>query len=561
MNAGHRRSFTTPGVGVESRGNDDNDDNGDDDDYDDNDDNGDDYHDTGSAAMSEQGGGYVREVDYTFGYYQYLSPARLRQLFLHLGWAAPEVKTACELGFGQGVSVNMHAAASGIQWFGTDFNASQAAFARELAAASGSGAQLFDQDFHQFCQRSDLPDFDFIGIHGIWSWVSNETRAILTDFLKRKLRNGGVLYISYNTQPGWASMGPMRELMAEYRHVMCAPGQGMLAGVEASLAFAEKVVGASTLHGAANPHMVARMRQLKTQNRNYLAHEFFNQDWVPMSFSRISAALTSANLTFAGSADFLDQLDDVNLTAEHQALLAEIPDATFRQTVRDWCINQQFRRDYWIKGPRQLESATLAEEQRALRFILAQPRADVSLKVAGSLGEGAMRDEVYGPVLDALADHTPKSVRELEALLVPATISYRQLCEVLLVLSGSGTLAVAQDDANAAKAREPAARLNEYLCKMARSGDRIAYLVSPVAGAGVSVSRFAKLFMLARAEGKTEPAEWAAYAWDVIAAQGEQLVNDGVAVEGAAANLEELTRRAEGFAKDHLPVFRALGIA
>jgi hypothetical protein len=31
-------------------------------------------------------------------------------------------------------------------------------------------------------------------------------------------------------------------------------------------------------------------------------------------------------------------------------LLNELPDPTFRQSVRDFMVNQQFRRDYWIKG-------------------------------------------------------------------------------------------------------------------------------------------------------------------------------------------------------------------
>ena len=58
------------------------------------------------------------------------------------------------------MSANIHAAALASQWFGTDFNPSQAGFAQELAATSGAGAQLFDQAFAEFCNRPDLPDFN-----------------------------------------------------------------------------------------------------------------------------------------------------------------------------------------------------------------------------------------------------------------------------------------------------------------------------------------------------------------------------------------------------------------
>ncbi|MFN9940532.1 MAG: methyltransferase, partial [bacterium] len=81
--------------------------------------------------------GYVADIGYTYGYYRELNPLRVGLAFANAGLLAPAIATACELGFGQGVSVNLHAAASGVRWMGTDFNPSQAAFARELAQASG----------------------------------------------------------------------------------------------------------------------------------------------------------------------------------------------------------------------------------------------------------------------------------------------------------------------------------------------------------------------------------------------------------------------------------------
>ena len=86
-----------------------------------------------------------------------------------------------------------------------------------MAEISGSGAQLFDEAFADFCKRGDLPEFDYIGLHGIWSWISDGNRAVIVDFIRRKLKVGGVLYISYNTQPGWAAMTPMASPMLTRR--------------------------------------------------------------------------------------------------------------------------------------------------------------------------------------------------------------------------------------------------------------------------------------------------------------------------------------------------------
>ena len=95
--------------------------------------------------MSDWTAGYVADIGYTHGYYPELNPLRAQLPLAVAGVAAPQhLATACELGFGQGVSVNIHAAGGSTQWWGTDFNPAQAAQAREMAQASGSGARLFD---------------------------------------------------------------------------------------------------------------------------------------------------------------------------------------------------------------------------------------------------------------------------------------------------------------------------------------------------------------------------------------------------------------------------------
>ncbi|RAI18286.1 class I SAM-dependent methyltransferase, partial [Rhodoblastus acidophilus] len=163
--------------------------------------------------MSDWTAGYVADIGYTYGYYAELNPVQAQLALLNQGLVCPQIGAACELGFGQGLSANIHAAAGPARWHGADFNPSQAGFAQELAAASGSGAALYDDAFADFANRPDLPDFDYICLHGIWSWISDENRQVIVDFVRKKLKVGGVLYISYNTLPGWAAFAPMRHLM------------------------------------------------------------------------------------------------------------------------------------------------------------------------------------------------------------------------------------------------------------------------------------------------------------------------------------------------------------
>jgi hypothetical protein len=370
-----------------------------------------------------------------------------------------------------------------------------------------------------------------------------------------------VLYISYNAQPGWAAMAPMRDLLVEYSEVMGAPGQGIVARIDASLIFAEKLLATNPKYARVNPQVSERIKKIKEQNRNYLAHEYFNRDWLPMSFARMAEWLTPAKLSYACSAHYLDQVDGINLSSEQQALLKGLPDLMFRETVRDFCVNQQFRRDYWVKGLRRLSVLEQGEAVRAERVALVQPRADVSLKVKGSRGEAEMKDVVYNPILDTLANHQPKTLGQIEQAVQAKGIRFSQLLQAVMGLTGSGTLLAVQDEATTQKAKKHTDKLNAFLMNKARSSRDISYLASPVTGGGITVRRFQQLFLLAKSQGKKQPSEWTQFAWQLLNLQGQRIVKEGKKLETAEENLAELTAQTNTFAEKQLPILKALGIA
>lgn len=511
--------------------------------------------------MADWTAGYVADIGYTFGYYPELNPLRARLAFLNSGLVCPEFGSACELGFGQGMSVNLHAAASVTQWSGTDFNPGQAGFAQSLARSAGSSAQLFDESFAEFAKRPDLPDFDYIGMHGIWSWISDENRAVIVDFVARKLKVGGVLYISYNTQPGWAAFAPMRHLMTQHAQVMGAPGQGIVKRIDGALDFADNLLATNPLYGRANPLVAERIKKLKEQSRHYLAHEYFNQDWHPMHFADMGKWLAPAKLQYACSANFMEHIAAVNLSDEQQQFLAALPDATLRESTRDFMVNQQFRRDYWVKGARTLTVLERAERLRQHKVVLITPRADVSLTLTGALGEATMSDAVYQPILDLLADHKPRTLGQIELVVLEKGINLNQILEAAMVLSGTGVLGTVQDDALIAKGKKSADRLNAQLMNMSRGSTEMNYLASAVLGGGMPVNRFDQLFLLAAHQGAKQPAQWAQFVWQTLQAQGQLLKKEGQTLATEAENLAELTQQATEFAEKRFPIFKALQIA
>ncbi len=513
--------------------------------------------------MTDWTAGYVADIDYTYGYYRELNPVLQRFALLYAGIQPPPVHTACELGFGQGLSLNYHAAAQGGKWWGTDFNPAQASFARELAQHAEGGAQLFDDSFAEFAARPDLPQFDAIGLHGIWSWISPENQKVVVDFIRRHLKVGGVLYISYNTLPGWAAAMPLRHLLTQHAELAGNPASGIVGRINGALEFAGNLFAANPLFARANPAVPERLKKIREQDRNYLAHEYFNRDWTPMHFAELAVCLEPAKLSYAASAHLTDHVDAVNLTADMQKLMAEAGHPVLKETVRDFCTNQQFRRDLWLRGLRRLTPLEQATALRETGFVLTVIAADIPMTVAGALGEATLQEAIYRPLIAALADQqgTPQTLAELMVRPELKALTLAQLAQALAVLIGAGHAHPVQGADVIKKVRPVTQRLNRHLLERARYSGTINYLVSPVIGGGIPVGRFQQLFLLARSGGRQRPEQWAEFAWDILSTQGQKIVKEGKTLDTPEENLAELRKEATAFAEARLAVLTALGIA
>ncbi len=511
--------------------------------------------------MANWSAGYAADVDYTFGYFKELNPLQIRLALLDAGVAPPEHINACELGFGQGVSINIHAAGSKTRWFGTDFSPTQAGFAQEMSHACDNQACLHDQSFAEFAQREDLPEFDFIGLHGTWTWVSDDNRKILVDFIGRKLKLGGVLYISYNTPNGWATMMPIRHLLNQYAHTMTINGDSSVNKIGQAFAFVDQLLDTNPAYLQANPGLRKTFDLVKTQNAQYLAHEYFSDDWTPMHFSDMHAWLSPIKLDYVCSANTLDQVNAINITEAEEAMIADQTNPLFRETVRDICMNQQFRKDLWIKGPKRLDKFEQMEAIFSLQLVLTELRDEVELSANGMLGSVKLKEETYSPILDFFADYQPKKLGELLQAMQPLGIGMDKVMQAMMILTGKQTLQLAQSTDEIANAKLKTDQLNHFLLKKARGRDDITVLASPVTGGGVDVQGYEMLFLLAMRFGHNTPDSIAPFAWGLLKQRGVKLHRNGQWLDTDADNLAELTKQVEFFFTEPLKLYQALGVA
>lgn len=506
--------------------------------------------------------GYFTDLNYSHGYYPEMNPALLRLACLCQS-VEPQLRenpVYLELGFGQGLALNIHAAASSGSFWGTDFNAAQTVEARKFADVSGADLRLFDQSFEELANRNDLPDFDVIALHGIWSWISDDNRKIVTDIIRRKLRPGGIAYISYNCLPGWAPVIPLRKLLSLYQDY----GGGVMAGpvgaIEGALQFSTDVAKAGSTYFKENPFAGHHLEKMTKQGRNYIAHEYMNADWHLTHFPDMVASLDDAKLTFVGSARLLDGIDTFHLVEEGRKLVSQIGHPIMRETVRDYLVNRRFRCDVFVKGARKMPGPEHREAWHRQSFVLTVPYTDITRKIPCARGELELPAEKYDPVIEALRDNHGRPQRVDDLLRHPKLRGFKpqELVEVLMVLTGSGFASPAQEPSE--KVRSQCKALNDYILRRARLSTDLNYMASPVTGGGVVVPHIAQLFILAIREGRASAEALTDYVWEFLDSVGERLYKDGKRVESKEENLKEFKITADRFLQWGRPVLEALEV-
>lgn len=502
------------------------------------------------------------DTGYTFGYYRETSPSFIDLCLLRAGVQPPtgERRTYLDLGFGWGVSANIHAAASGCEVWGTDFNPDHANQARAWAAAAGTDAHLYGEAFETFARRTDLPDFDYIVMHGIWSWVPAASRAVILDLIRRKLKPGGAVYVSYNALPGFSDILPVRHLLSTIAGTDSATGADVADAIARALAFGDRVRSAGAGYFMSAPGAVARLESIARLPPALLAHDHFNPTWTPAHFADVCAALSEAGLTYATSASLLDGMDELNLSDPQLALLAGLDDPVRRETLRDFFLNQSFRRDIYVRSPQRLSTQAQGLALASTLMTLSEPAAAIAFD--SDTTEVALTHELYAPLVEAM-DRAggPATLGSLFADPAVASLPPALVLDALTVLIALGKAHPAHDAARAGAVAEACRKLNAAFCTRARQTAEVKHLAAPALGSGIPATRLDQLFLEARGRLGEAPAAWAREVETLFAEQDLAVVKDGRPLGDPAESLAELERLAGAFASDRLPSLRRLGVA
>ncbi len=452
--------------------------------------------------MTRDLGGYVTDIPYLRDFKGMLAPAWLDHVAL-IGGVEPPGRgdgfAWCDLGCGQGVTAIILAATHPQgAFYGIDAMPAHIDHARRLAAEAGIANLRLDLADFAAATGLDLPPFDYIVAHGVYSWVDAAGQAALRGFVDRHLKPGGLVYVSYNAMPGWGRDLPFQHLAREL---------GLILPGDAAAGFAAAAEIARTLADAGAPALAASatLADLKARPQDYapayLVHEFMPAGWRPLYVTEMRPQMAAIGLAPVGSATLIENFDALVFGDEARAILRGVADPDARELVRDFLLDQRLRCDVFDRGNRRLDPAERGRRLLASSYALARPAPTIRYATTTPAG---------GLVYD-----TP-SARAIVAALATGPRPLDSLAEAPDLLETLLTLCAAGAAMPVGSGSEPVERLNRAIWRRLGGPEEIGWLALPC---GTAIEADRDLLGLLRDSGQIDEGRYPGWS-DFLASLG-----------------------------------------
>jgi SAM-dependent methyltransferase len=144
-------------------------------------------------------------------------------------------------------------------------------------------------------------EFDFIIGHGVFSWVPDHVRDAMLRLCAKRLCRGGLLYLNYNTHPGWKVRGMVRDFLLAHS----AWTSNLRLRAESAQDVAARIVSSLTVSDHAYSKLISDEFNFVAQSDlSYVAHEYLATDNQPYWRSEFMTLVGLHEFEFVADADF-----------------------------------------------------------------------------------------------------------------------------------------------------------------------------------------------------------------------------------------------------------------
>ncbi len=351
--------------------------------------------------------GYVNDTGYADRLHRELSPAWLNYAAIINGTTPVDLQNAfhyLELGCGYGGTViaNAKAFPHGV-FHACDFNPTHVDWAKHQCSDQGvENLTLHEISFEELA-NTDLPMFDFVVLHGVYSWVGEEARTAIRRIIDDRLKPGGFVYLSYNCLPGWSAEVPMRRLIKELADTISGDASQRASQAVETL---QQLNDAKLRYFKFNPVLANAIDAHGKEPPAYLAHEFLNETWETYYSVDIADEMAALDLDFAGSATLTDNHEMLLIDNDQAKAIAGLATPRLRQLAMDFAVNRSFRRDVFSRGAKRLSQTEVLKHISVISVQCTGATENIPVKIRVPRGEIGFQSEF----IDALR----KQMREGE---------------------------------------------------------------------------------------------------------------------------------------------------
>jgi SAM-dependent methyltransferase len=385
-----------------------------------------------------------------------------------------------------------------------------------------------------------LPQFDYVVLNGIYSWVPLRERAFVLAFVRKFLRPGGAVFVSYNARPGWNRLDPFRRLIREAT-------RGLRAEPRQRLAAARDIY--TRLLDAKAPSLVATglssaaFAELAHIPEEILAADYFNDFAEPLYVTEIAADFAAVECVLAGAVELSQSLGAVMPHEPFKSVLERMPTVPGRELAKDMLLDTRLRRDVFVRGGQRLSSDNSEVVMSGLAFALEQPAEFVRYRAQTAVGE--MRfDNPHAHALVELLSAGPRTLGELVTSAAREQVAFETVVANVHALIVTGQLRPVYRGTG--EAAEGARKLQTAIRALSATDAAVGFLPSPF-GTAFAVPIVDQMLM------------------DTSSQQGADSMAEEVTSRLAAAgrqfsSQEEVLRRARAFRRN-LQHYASLGLA
>ena len=235
--------------------------------------------------------------------------------------------------------------------------------------------ELLEGDVNE--SHHHLGTYDYIIAHGFYSWVDDETKDNFLRLCKEHLAENGILYMSYNTYPGWYKMDSVRALLefANKDIDTLNHREKVRHGKTVASKLGALMLEYDTVKAQQGPFLQSLRQTLQKQDC-YVGHDHLEPVNTPVYFHQCMDHMTEHGFTYLCDCDLnlsFPAVYDEALRTKLQELAPHDPLA--REQYIDFMLNTAFRKSLFThKGatpkPITETSVTDADFQHSLEQFL-----------------------------------------------------------------------------------------------------------------------------------------------------------------------------------------------